>query len=141
MGTNLNAANLSRAVLRDCILRSATLSATIFRRSDLARADLTGANIVWTMFRNVDLSTVHGLDRTNHLGPSTIGVDTIHLSKGAIPEVFLRNCGVPDYFVDYAHSIIGRRIDFHTCFISYSHTDTLFARRLYDALQVRGIRC
>ena len=30
---------------------------------------------------------------------------------------------------------------FHSCFISYTHTDKPFARRLYDALQARGIEC
>ncbi len=32
-------------------------------------------------------------------------------------------------------------IEFYSCFISYSHADKSFARRLHDALQVRGIRC
>ena len=30
---------------------------------------------------------------------------------------------------------------FHSCFISYTHTDKPFARRLYDALQARGVEC
>ncbi|HEY0734364.1 MAG TPA: toll/interleukin-1 receptor domain-containing protein [Herpetosiphonaceae bacterium] len=34
-----------------------------------------------------------------------------------------------------------RPIDYYSCFISYSHTDMSFARRLHDALQGRGIRC
>ena len=32
-------------------------------------------------------------------------------------------------------------IQFYSCFISYSHEDKAFARRLHDALQGRGIRC
>ena len=32
-------------------------------------------------------------------------------------------------------------IQFYSCFISYSHADKAFARRLHDALQGRGIRC
>ena len=32
-------------------------------------------------------------------------------------------------------------IQFYSCFISYSHTDKSFARRLHDTLQGRGIRC
>ncbi|HZG54291.1 MAG TPA: toll/interleukin-1 receptor domain-containing protein [Pyrinomonadaceae bacterium] len=35
----------------------------------------------------------------------------------------------------------GQPIQFYSCFISYSHADKLFARRLHDALQGRGIRC
>jgi hypothetical protein len=30
---------------------------------------------------------------------------------------------------------------FFSCFISYNHTDAVFARRLHDRLQDRGIRC
>ena len=30
---------------------------------------------------------------------------------------------------------------FYSCFITYSHVDRAFARRLHDALQGRGIRC
>jgi TIR domain len=32
-------------------------------------------------------------------------------------------------------------IEFYSCFISYSHSDKSFARRLHDQLQARGIRC
>ncbi|MGH9759943.1 MAG: toll/interleukin-1 receptor domain-containing protein, partial [Blastocatellia bacterium] len=34
-----------------------------------------------------------------------------------------------------------RAIDFYSCFISYSHVDKPFARRLYDSLQAMGVRC
>ena len=45
------------------------------------------------IFSDVDLSSVNGLDAMFHEGPSTIGIDTIHKSRGKIPEVFLRGCG------------------------------------------------
>ncbi len=32
-------------------------------------------------------------------------------------------------------------IDFYSCFLSYSHTDKLFARKLHDRLESRGISC
>ncbi|HEY2171903.1 MAG TPA: toll/interleukin-1 receptor domain-containing protein, partial [Candidatus Angelobacter sp.] len=32
-------------------------------------------------------------------------------------------------------------IEFYSCFISYSHADKPFARKLHDTLQSRGIRC
>src|SRR5271166_5846356 len=37
--------------------------------------------------------------------------------------------------------MVGRPIEYYSCFISYAHEDKLFARRLHDALQGRGIRC
>ena len=48
---------------------------------------------------------------------------------------------MPDEFIAYIGSMVGRPIEFYCCFISYSHEDNLFARRLLDALQGRGIRC
>jgi TIR domain len=38
-------------------------------------------------------------------------------------------------------SLVGRPFEFYSCFISYSHADQSFARRLHDQLQGRGIRC
>ena len=34
-----------------------------------------------------------------------------------------------------------KRIQFYSCFMSYSHEDRAFADLLYDRLQARGIRC
>jgi hypothetical protein len=39
------------------------------------------------------------------------------------------------------HSLTANALDFYSCFISYSHANKSFARRLHDALQMRGIRC
>jgi len=38
-------------------------------------------------------------------------------------------------------SLVVSPIEFYSCFISYSHEDKLFARRLHETLQGRGIRC
>jgi len=45
-------------------------------------------------------------------------------------------------FIDYLPSLFTEAvIQFYSCFISYSHADKSFARRLHDTLQGRGIRC
>src|SRR4051812_37529975 len=47
-----------------------------------------------------------------------------------------------DKLIEYLPSLlIDNPIQFYSCFISYSHTDKSFARRLHDQLQGRGIRC
>lgn len=76
-----------------------------------------------------------------HQGPSTIDVDTLFKSGGKIPEVFLRGIGLREGFITYLPSLIAQPIEFYSCFISYSHADKSFARRLHDTLQGRGIRC
>ncbi len=76
-----------------------------------------------------------------HRAPSTLGIDTIYKSKGNIPEVFLRGCGVPADFITYMRSLVGKPFDFYSCFISYSSKDDQFAQRLHADLQQKGVRC
>ncbi len=138
---NLSGANLSGAYLRDANLSRANLSGANLSRAYLRDANLSNATVGQTVFGNNDLSTVKGLESVSHLGPSTIGVNTIYQSKGNIPDIFLRGAGVPDNFIAYMHSLTGKAFEFYSCFISYSHADKSFARRLHDTLQGRGIRC
>jgi hypothetical protein len=114
--------------------------------ADLVGASLMGANlgraVVWlTVFGDNDLREVKGLEELLHVGPSTIGIDTIYKSKGNIPEVFLRGCGVPEDFIVYMKSLVGKPIEFYSCFISYSSKDDDFAQRLYVDLQAQNVRC
>src|SRR5271157_3537690 len=145
-GANLSKANLWRANLPDADLSGANLRETDLREANLSGAnldgaDLTGARTRETIFADVDLSVAKGLETIRHEGPSTIGIDTIYKSRYKIPEAFLRGCGVPELFITYMGSLVERGVEFYSCFISYSHQDKLFARRLHDTLQGRGIRC
>ena len=164
--SNLRRANLVAADLRGADLRGAHLNEADLTRADLYRANLGGADLSaadlivanliaanlsetdfneaalgFTVFANVDLSTAKGLETVRHDGPSTIGVDTIYRSQGKIPEVFLRGAGLPDEFIAYIGSLVGRPIQFYSCFISYSTKDQEFADRLYEGLQNKGVRC
>ena len=153
---HLSRAHLSRAHLSQAILSKVDLRWTDLRWTDLSGAylseadlsgallggaNLSGSRIGWTVFANNDLSDVKGLETVGHDGPSTVGVDTLFKSRGQISQVFLRGCGLPEDFITYVPSLTDRAIEFYSCFISYSHADQSFARRLHDALQGRGIRC
>jgi hypothetical protein len=140
-GLTFFASDLSGADLRGADLRGANLGGANLSGADLSGADLGGAEVGATTFGDNDLSGVRGLDTVEHKGPSTIGIDTLYKSGGKIPEVFLRGCGVPETFIMFAKSLVGKPIEFYSCFISYSHADKSFARRLHDQLQARGIRC
>jgi hypothetical protein len=140
-GADLTAANLSSADLRGADLRGAILHVTGLRGTDLENSDFTDAEVGWTGFGDNDLSTVKGLETVRHLGPSSIGIDTIYKSKGNIPEAFLRGAGVPEDFITYMKSLVGKAIDFYSCFISYSNKDDDFAQRLHADLQQQGVRC
>ena len=90
---------------------------------------------------NTDLSEVKGLELVDHLGPSSIGIDTFFRSGAKIAESFLRGAGVPDVFLRYAASVAGQAIAFYSAFISYSTKDEDLAKRLYADLQAKGVRC
>jgi hypothetical protein len=97
--------------------------------------------VEWTTFGDLDLRTIKGLETLEHRGPSTIGIDTIYHSGGNIPESFLRGAGVPDIFIEYMRSLVGKPIEYNSCFISYSSKDEAFAQRLYADLQNNNVRC
>ena len=145
-GANLYAAdllgaNLSQADLKGANLSGADLQEANFSNADLSGTDFSQAKAFGTIFADLDLSVAKGLETTDHRGPSTIGIDTIYKSRGNIPEVFLRGCGVPDEFIAYIGSMVGRTVEFYSCFISYSTKDQEFAERLHADLQAKGVRC
>lgn len=151
-GSNLRDANLHGAILSDADLRDADLSGAILSDTDLSGVNFRGANLTKTEFTNSicqgtifaanNLSSAKSLESIRHLGPSTIGIDTLFNTGQQLPEAFLRGCGVREVFIENLPYVIPTNaIDFYSCFISYSQTDRVFARRLHDTLQVRGIRC
>jgi uncharacterized protein YjbI with pentapeptide repeats len=139
--TALTEANLSRVELCGADLSGADLGGTDLRGADLDNSDFAGVLAYGTVFGDNDLSRVKGLETVQHRGPSTIGIDTIYKSKGNIPEAFLRGCGVPEDFITSMRSLVGKAIDFYSCFISYSSKDDDFAQRLYADLQAKNVRC
>lgn len=140
-GAELGGAKFFSADLRDVNLSGARLIKADLNRTNLSGADLSNALIGDTSFGNTDLSGVKGLEMVRHAAPSTIGIDTIYLSKGIIPGVFLRGAGVPDEFITYMRALTANPIEFYSCFISYSSKNQDFAERLYTDLQGQGVRC
>ena len=136
MGAYLGGADLTDADLSNADLTFATLSLSKISGANFSQAVFGG-----TTFGEIDLSGAKGLDTAGHIRPSTVGVDTIYLSKGLIPETFLRGCGIPDKFITYARSLVGAAIDFYSCFISYSSKNQAFAECIYADLQDKGVRC
>jgi uncharacterized protein YjbI with pentapeptide repeats len=138
---DLQGADLAGADLSWACLQWANLSGTNLTGANLTRADLTGASAGLTVFGELDLSEVTGLETVGHWGPSSIGVDTLYRSRGLIPEAFLRGAGLPDSFLAHAASLSGAAIQPCACFICYSSQDGAFAKRLYADLQRGGVRC
>jgi len=142
-GADLGEANLAETKLAHANLSGAKLLLANLAGADLRGADLTGAAAGFTILADIDLSVVKGLETVNHVGPSSIGIDTIYRSRGKIPEIFLRGCGVPEAFILQMNALVGaiEPIQFYSCFISYSTADREFAERLYIDLQAKNVRC
>jgi TIR domain/Pentapeptide repeats (8 copies) len=157
-GANLSSANLSGAILvgatllgtdlRSANLSGADLSGALLPRARLENTNLRGTNLTravcsMTIFIDVDLSEAKGLELAAHTGRCPLSIDTLFLSKGKIPDAFLRRCGVPETLITHLPSLIGSMspIQFYSIFISYSAKDTPFAERLYADLQNKGVRC
>ena len=146
INTDLNGAILNSADFRDADLNGANLSDVHLFFANLNGAELTNvdfqkAGIGYTIFADNDLSSTKNLETVIHAFPSTIGIDTIYKSRGKIPEKFLRGAGVPDTMIEYIGSLVGKAIEYYSCFISYSSKDKAFADRLYADLQNKGVRC
>jgi uncharacterized protein YjbI with pentapeptide repeats len=140
-GAKLIGADLSHTILSNANLSGAYLRDANLSRTTLSGANLIGARVVSTIFGNLDLRTVKGLETLEHLGPSTIGTDTILRSEGDIPESFLRGAGLDDTFISYVLDLAKKPIQYNSCFISYSSKDQAFAKRLYADLQAKNVRC
>jgi hypothetical protein len=148
IGANLHGADLTGAYLAWTTLIEANLTRTnllaaILDGADLSWANLGGASVGATYFGDNDLSQVKGLDTLHHHNPSTIGIDTLYQSGGKIPDGFLRGCGVPDALIEYLPSLLGAMepIQFYSCFISYSHKDEDFARRIHSQMRITICGC
>ena len=181
LGADFTRAALDDADLSDADLTRADLALARLRRANLQRANLSdvdsiygtdfagatmdgavlqGAHCQATIWSEVDLSKVEGLDALEHLGPSTIGVETLRMSSGKLPEAFLRGCGLSDWEIEaarlYDPSLSNEQInDIHyrlfalraerpfqvsPLFVSYSWHDALFVDALGAAFDKKGIR-
>lgn len=144
----LDFANLFHANLCGAHLTGSDLSHADLRKVNFSNARLSGSNVDYaityqTVFADLDLSGIGGLETIQHEGPSEISISTIYQSEGKIPEVFLRGCGVPEVFIVQIPALVAalQPIQFYSCFISYSNRDQEFAQRLHADLQNRGVRC
>src|SRR6266487_1952786 len=138
---NLVSAFLSGADLANALLSGADLRGAILNGADLRGAILNGATIGRTIFGNIDLRMVKGLETVIHRGPSEISTSTLSRSQGHIPKAFLRGVGLDDPTINFARALINNSMEYYTCFISYSSKDQAFAEQLHTNLQNEGIRC
>ena len=140
-GADASRAEFNKADLGEANLAGANLGKATFFRSSLAETAFEGAIMFHTVFGDCDLSRAVGLDRVQHEGPSTVGIESIFRSSGLIPEAFLRGAGVPEDSINYQGTVAKSPHRYYTCFISCCNDDLAFAERLQADLESRGVRC
>ena len=152
---DLRRARLRDAVCSDALVAHANLEAADLRRANLDSAGLEHANLRKAKFGltsigDVDLSLCEGLEETMQRFPSSIGIDTLEQTAAGLStdptrrvqvESFLRGSGLSEAIMEVFSRLIDSPIELYSCFTSYSHADSSFARRLHDQLHARGIRC
>ena len=109
-------------------------------RVNLEGADFTLATFRDTVFADVNLARVTGLETCFHWRPSPIDERSLQKS-GSLPLPFLRGLGLADVFINYLPSLFNEAIQLYSCFISYSTRDQEFAERLHADLQNKSVRC
>ncbi|MCE7926636.1 MAG: toll/interleukin-1 receptor domain-containing protein [Haliscomenobacteraceae bacterium CHB4] len=157
--TNLNNADLSHAKLRNADLShaklrnadlnhadlaDANLFGAVLNDADLSKANLTGAimsnvKIGYTIFGFTNLSTCIGLENVEAQYPCTIDFQTLRASRN-LPKSFLLKIGLPELYIDYLPDFFQPEgIRLYPAFLSHSHANKPFARKLYEALIARGV--
>src|SRR5882724_9968489 len=149
---DLSGANFRRAILQDVDFSNANLTKANFYQANLSGAKFIGANLFSTNFReakmgqtvfaNLDMETCIGLETVHHESASSIGVECLYRSGNNLPLKFIEGAGFPKIILSYLPELVqaGAPIQFHSCFISYSHADEAFARRLWSSLRNERIR-
>lgn len=153
---NFGGVNLRNAILCDADLNHARLASADLTDADAVQVNLIGADLVNTIlnranlafasfantrFCNLNLKSTFNIQSCIHHTSSIVDINTIYLSEGQIPEVFLRGCGVPESFITYMKSLTMSPIEYYSCFISHSTKDAEFAERLHSDLQNKAVRC
>jgi uncharacterized protein YjbI with pentapeptide repeats len=162
---DLRSSNLIQAIIRECDFTEADftrakLDDAVLSETRFIESNFTDASMHNTIFASSDLSEAIGLEDVTHWGPSIVSTGTFALSKGKLPDVFLRGCGLsdweiasvklydPDLSYDEINEILYKMYDLRATqalqisplFVSYSHADGAFVDLLESYLNEKGIR-
>lgn len=146
--SNLDYVRVTNAYLYECNINIcplykaefayATIFNSYFRNTRLIEVNFSSAMIGACVFSNVVMYKNH-LNDIAYRDPSTIGLDTLLLSKGQIPVSFLKGCGVPEAFISIIPEITEQAAGYFKCFLSHSTSDDDFCNPLKDDLEKKGV--
>lgn len=138
--TDFTGADLTDADCTRGDFRATNLSRTIFDGTLLLDVDFNAAELNDTKLYDLDLGSTKGLYSVIHMGPSSVGIDTLLKSRGRIPVEFLAGAGIPREFA----AGVGFKEDdsaYPSCFISHCSKDEVFVDKLVSDLKASSILC
>ena len=139
-GASFNGANLSRTNLSSCTLSEADFYEAVLNDVVTDEADFRNCIIGYTVFQNCAMDAAVGLDEVRHDAPSTIGLDTLLRSRGALPQSFILGSGVPIAVSSLQDSVADAPVTTLEVHISCADADVPFARALEANLRAQGVR-
>ena len=152
-GVNFDEADLCGANLTEAYMYRAYLYGADLSHADLSGSDLNEVNFCETKLENTNFrecimnSTIFGLtDLSSCFGLSTVQVEgqciidfqTLRTSKN-LPKSFLLKIGLPELYIDYLPEFYMDALNLYPAFLSHSHFNKPFARKLYEALIAKGV--
>ena len=139
-GASFNGANLSRTNLSEAVLNEADFYEAVLNDVVTGEAQFSNCIIGYTVFQNCAMDSALGLDSVRHDAPSTIGLDTLLRSRGALPQSFILGSGIPVAVVDIQDSVADAPVTTLEVHISCANGDIEFARQLEANLRAQGVR-
>lgn len=127
--------------LSDVSLAKATLMESLFIDCDMQGVNFANAFFFANVFAKLDLRQVTGLSSITHVMQSSIGIETLYMSGGMLPQEFLKGTGMSRWILSYPPSCEEQEQQYFSCFISYSASDQNFVSRLYRDLTRTSVRC
>lgn len=145
--------SISNANLEGADLRQATILT-------MSHVNFKNTILGGTVFKDVDFSTIDNLKTVIHTAPSPISTASLIKSKGKIPKLFLRGCGLEEWEIEScklynpdlsSYEIAGIQNDvfqlrskspiaINPVFISYASQDEVFVKSLEIKLTESNIR-
>ena len=140
---NLTSANLHAANLTSANLHAANLTNANLSYAYMDDVDLSGAHFNDTIFAQVNLSLVKGLDAAVHDGSSLTDINTVIFPQDVhIRTYFLRGVGFTETQIEYLLSLlVPQPIQYQSLFISYARQDEVVARQLHANLCKNKVSC
>lgn len=139
-GASFNGANLSRTNLASAVLNQADFYEAVLNDVGTVEADFHDCIIGYTVFQNCAMDEARGLEGVRHDAPSTIGLDTLLRSRGALPQSFILGSGIPVAVSNIQDAVVDAPVTTLEVHISCADADVEFARQLEANLRAQGVR-